>query len=325
MFVVFDLDGTLANIEHRVHFVRNGRRDYDDFFAACINDAPNEPVVKSFFAHLEAGHRVEIWSARSDKVRAETEAWLGSVGIPSRYLVNMRQDGDQMRDVELKRAWLHALHPDERPDLVYDDRQSVVDMWRAEGLACFQVAANWEVPQVTAPICDPLLTVMVGPSGGGKSTWLETQSDFVVSSDDLRDEFTGDFRDQSRNEDVFAALHRIAKARLDSGLPVTIDATNLRRKDRLACVALAPEGAGVRYVVCNRPMALKVRDGGWRNSVMLGDRTLIEAHEQRFQSQLKDILRGDGLPHVTVLDTRGQEKPPLSLAESIKMPWERAA
>ncbi|UXN70863.1 AAA family ATPase [Devosia neptuniae] len=309
MFVVFDLDGTLADIGHRVHHVRGGNRNYDAFFAECINDLPNVPVVAALNAHWDAGHRVEIWSARSDKVRAETVDWLIAQKIDPRLLVNMRPAGDSTRDVELKRSWLHALHPDERPDLVYDDRQSVVDMWRAEGLACFQVIADWETDaaQIIPPTQDPLLTIMVGPSGGGKSSWIAAarRPEEVISSDALRLLYTGGEGDQSRNEDVFVALHRLARARLECGLPVTIDATNLRRKDRLACVALAPAGVGVRYVVVNRPMALKVRDAGRRAGVVMADgKSLIEAHEQRFQSQLKDILRGDGLPQVTVVDAR---------------------
>jgi len=309
VFVVFDLDGTLADIGHRVHHVRDGNRNYDAFFAACPDDLPNVPVVASLRAHQDAGHRVEIWSARSDRVRAETVEWLASVGIDPRLLVNMRSASDQTRDVELKRSWLHALHPDERPDLVYDDRQSVVDMWREEGLACFQVIANWEAAERTiAPTRDPLLTIMVGPSGGGKSTWVDHNSmpGEVISSDDLRAHYCGDLTDQSRNEDVFYALHKLAKARLDCGLPVIIDATNLRRKDRLACVALAPAGVGVRSVVVNRPILEKRRDAGWRSGVVLANgETLLDAHEQRFNSQIKDIMRGDGLPQVTVLDVRG--------------------
>lgn len=315
MFVVFDLDGTLADISHRVHHVRGGNRNYDAFFAACSDDLPNVPVIRALNAHWDAGHRVEIWSARSDKVRAETVAWLVAQKIDPRLLVNMRPAADQTRDVELKRSWLHALHPDERPDVVYDDRQSVVDMWRAEGLACFQVIANWEEPEarIIPPTVQPLLTIMVGPSGGGKSTWAAMNGGHVISSDALREEYTGSLQDQSRNEDVFVALHRIAKARLDSGLPVTIDATNLRRRDRLACVALAPAGAEVRYVACNRPMPNKIATGGWRNDVIMADgRTLLEVHEQRFQSQLKDILRGDGLAHVTVVDARGCAEPEIT-------------
>jgi predicted kinase len=307
MFVVFDLDGTLADISHRTHFVRGAGRDWKSFFATCVDDLPVPHVVASFKAHLAAGHRVRIWSGRSDIVRAETEQWLAcEADIDPLHLQHMRAEGDNTPDVELKRYWLNQEY--ERPDLVYDDRQRVVDMWRAEGVPCFQVTANWEVSKTTAPICNPLLTIMVGPSGAGKSAWLENNaSGEVVSSDELRAEYCGDFRSQERNDDVFAALHRIAKARLDSGLPVTIDATNLRRRDRLACVALAPQGAGMRYVVIDRPLEEKLRDGGWRNEVKIGDKTLVEVHHERMQSVLKDVMAGDGLPQVTVVDARTTE------------------
>lgn len=305
MFVIFDLDGTLADIDHRVHFVRNGKRDWKSFFAACVDDMPNLHVIDTLKAHVAAGHTVRIWSARSDVVRAETEKWLSDYGIDPWRLQHMRADGDSTPDVELKRYWLNQECI--RPDLIYDDRQRVVDMWRAEGISCFQVCANWEDEElVIAPATDgPLLTLMVGPSGAGKSKWCERQGrDYVLSSDDLRHAYTGSIQDQSRNEDVFVALHRIAKARLDCGLPVIVDATNLRRRDRLACVALAPVGASIRYVVIDRPLALKTKTGGWRNSVMIGDKTLVEIHHDRFQSALRDILAGDGLPNVTVEDLR---------------------
>lgn len=295
MNVIFDLDGTLANIDHRTHFVRGGNRDWDSFFRECVNDLAVPHVVETFHAHVESGHRVRIWSGRSDVVRAETERWLDEATIDPCYLEHMRADGDNAPDVELKRYWLQQTA--HRPDLVYDDRQRVVDMWRDEGVPCFQVVANWEAPKVTAPICDPLLTIMVGPSGAGKSRWCIGGKD-VVSSDELRAEYCADFTDQSRNDDVFAALHRIAKARLDSGLPVTIDATNLRRRDRLACVALAPVGAGVRYVVIDRPLADKLATRGWRSEA------LVQKHHERMQSVLRDVLAGDGLPQVTVVDAR---------------------
>ena len=306
MKVIFDLDGTIADVRHRVHFVRNGNRDYDSFFAACVDDTPFEHVVKCIDAHDAAGHLVEIWSARDDMVRPQTEEWLDKHGISPGLLSHMRAHGDMTEDAKLKRLWLHALPESERPDLVYDDRQRVVDMWREEGIPCFQVTANWEADErIIQPVADPLLIVMVGPSGGGKTTWCKERPDHgYLSSDDLRMIYCGDFRDQSRNDDVFYALHKLAQARLYCGLPVTIDATNLRRKDRLECVTLAPTGTSVLYVVCNRPMSEKM--GTWRDAVMLGDKTLVEAHEQRFNSQLKEILAGDGLPNVKVLDTRAK-------------------
>ena len=304
MFVVFDLDGTLADISHRVHFVRGTRKpDWDAFFAACVDDMPNLHVINTFKAHLDAGHKVRVWSARSDVVRRETEDWLGRHGIDPCFLQHMRAAGDNTPDAILKRHWLHqeAVYP----DIVYDDRQRVVDMWRAEGVPCFQVVADWEGDgRKIAPATDgPLLTLMVGPSGAGKTHFAKGLPGYI-SSDDLRAEYTGDFRCQDRNDDVFTALHRIAKARLDSGLPACIDATNLRRRDRLACVSLAPVGARISYIVVDRPLADKMCNAGWRANVKVGDKTLVEAHHERFQSSLKDILAGDGLPNVHVVDIR---------------------
>ena len=142
MFVVFDLDGTLALNEHRVHHIRGKHRDYDAFFAACVDDLPCWPVIEALQAHACAGHRVEIWSGRSDQVREHSERWLMEIaGISGYRLKRMRRQGDYQPDVDLKRSWLaDARANGGAPDLVYDDRDCVVAMWRAEGVPCFQVA-----------------------------------------------------------------------------------------------------------------------------------------------------------------------------------------
>ncbi len=307
MFVVFDLDGTLADITHRLHYIQEGNKDWDGFFRACIYDEPVKHAIRTLEALVSRGHYVEIWSGRSKSVEDETRTWLAANGINPNRLVHMRPIGDHTRDVELKRSWLHKAAA--RPSLIFDDRQSVVDMWRQEGIPCFQVTANWEDKvKILPPTQQPLLTIMVGPSGGGKSTWVDhnvpvTQ---VLSSDHMRYEMCGDIKDQSRNADVFYAINKIARARLECGLPVTIDATHLHRKDRLKSVSLAPEGAKVRYVVINRPMHDKIRDGGWRNGVTheKSGLSLMELHEQRFNQQISNIMVGDDLPNVSVADLR---------------------
>src|SRR5205085_819517 len=110
----------------------------------------------------------------------------------------------------------------------------------------------------------------------------------------------GDFRDQTKNDDVFAAVHAVARARLAHGLPTVIDATHLRRKERLESVRLA-NGGPVRYVVIDRPTQEKRRDAGWRAELPFD---LIAKHEQTLGSQIKDVLRGDGQPNVKVVDLR---------------------
>ena len=53
----------------------------------------------------------------------------------------MRSQGNYTDDDELKRHWLNiAREADQAPDLVFEDRDRVVRMWREEGITCFQVA-----------------------------------------------------------------------------------------------------------------------------------------------------------------------------------------
>lgn len=106
MFFVFDLDGTLADVAHRRHFVRGAKKDFRSFYRSCVTDTAIEPVVATLKAHVTAGHRVEIWSGRSDEVRGETLDWLEDHGIDPALLTNMRPASDYQPDDTLKRQWL---------------------------------------------------------------------------------------------------------------------------------------------------------------------------------------------------------------------------
>ena len=139
MFIVFDLDGTLTDPTHREHFVRRpmGEKDWEGFHANAVSDPPKRAVLETFKALSAAGHDIEIWTGRDEKYRASTELWLAAQGI-SGVTLKMRPDGDHTSDNEMKAAWLDA---DPRVvDIVFEDRQRVVDMWRARGVTCCQVA-----------------------------------------------------------------------------------------------------------------------------------------------------------------------------------------
>lgn len=293
--VIFDLDGTLCDCRHRLHHVTGAKRDWEAFFAG-IPDDPVVAPVRTVLAALAKEYSILITTGRPESTRADTVEWLDSYVVPYDRLY-MRPADDTRPDHVVKAQILEGIYADGfEPFLAIDDRQSIVDLWRERGICTLQCAPTDDIGP-----CTGTLTLMVGPSGAGKSTWLEGfDASQIVSSDKLRAELCGDFRDQSKNEQVFAAAHAIASARLRHGLDVTIDATHLRRKDRLASVALARGGA-VRYIVLDRPMEEKRRDGGWRNELPID---LLEKHAQTFGSQLKDILAGDHLENVTVYDVR---------------------
>lgn len=156
---------------------------------------------------------------------------------------------------------------------------------------------------------EPLLTLLVGPSGAGKSTWVAENADpkSVISSDGIRAEIYGDFREQGDRNEVMRVLVARARDRLARGLPVVLDATHLARRDRLNSAALVPPHHPVRYVLIDRPLEEKLRDAGWRADVVLDPETgasLVEVHDERAKSSLQHAREGDGLPNVTVEDRR---------------------
>lgn len=140
--VVIDLDGTLANVNHRVHYLRCDKPDWDAFYTASDKDTPNEWCVRLIRAFLNLGIPVRIVTARRDSERAKTEEWvLKNLGrlVPMNWV---RVGTDTSKDADLKRDWLISFGK-EKILFVVDDRQRVVDMWRKEGVVCLQ-CAQWE-------------------------------------------------------------------------------------------------------------------------------------------------------------------------------------
>lgn len=150
---IFDLDGTLANIEHRRYILENKNNSsrWDDFYNACWMDTPNQPVIDLFEMLLAAGHRVVIFSGRSNIVRLKTENWLiDNIKFPFNSKANiyeyfysnlwMRASADYTPDEILKKQWLDMLLQDgDKVTAVFDDRDKVVKMWRDNNIPCFQV------------------------------------------------------------------------------------------------------------------------------------------------------------------------------------------
>ena len=146
--VIFDLDGTLADIDTRraLSLKMNGKIDWDKFFDPnnIQLDDPNQPVIDIANMLHSQGYLIYIFSGRSDKTEDATIAWLDKHNV-SYDLLQMRPQGLLYKpDNDLKQGWLDTITlgkaGKDRVAMVFDDRQQVVDMWRKNGLTCFQVA-----------------------------------------------------------------------------------------------------------------------------------------------------------------------------------------
>ena len=139
--IIFDVDGTIADVEHRRHFVVQRPADWKSFKEETINDTPVEWVCDLAKRHIARGDDVAFFSARNESQRDVTEKqiseWIGD-GHKGLFL---RPDGDFRPDEEFKSDLADKFEEfGGKIDIVFDDRNKVVDMWRQRGTTCVQVA-----------------------------------------------------------------------------------------------------------------------------------------------------------------------------------------
>lgn len=131
-YVVFDLDGTLADDRHRLHLIEGGEKRWDEYFARCDEDAEIGPMTRLFRVLQKSQNGwMEIWTGRSETVRDETVKWLTDHFIWPDVLL-MRAKNDFRSNTDLKAGWLAAAP--RKPDLAIDDNMDVIDWWRRNGV-----------------------------------------------------------------------------------------------------------------------------------------------------------------------------------------------
>ena len=144
--VIVDIDGTIADVRHRLHHIQGGRRkNWKAFFEAMDSDTPIEPMIERVH-ELEREYDIIIVTGRPEHYRVRTEKWLKAHGI--RYLkLFMRPDGDHRPDYTVKAEVLREF-PKGKIVLAIDDREPVCDMWEKNGIRCIRVDNGEENKQV---------------------------------------------------------------------------------------------------------------------------------------------------------------------------------
>ena len=131
--VIVDIDGTVAFRDPDID-----RSPFD--YSLVRTDLPKKEVINVIHSLWESGHKIVFVSAREDICFNDTYRWLTQHCPPFVKLL-MRKQGDFRPDDVVKREiYDKSIKFDYDVVAVFDDRNSVVDMWRTLGLTCFQVA-----------------------------------------------------------------------------------------------------------------------------------------------------------------------------------------
>ena len=166
--IICDLDGTIADLSHRLHYIKNDNGeikespDWAAFEKACIDDKPIHDViqiVKLLWSgdqtHNPPIRNLKFFTGRSNSMREITESWLrryffrvsrGSKEQEDIYsefgvTLTMRHENDYREDdqVKLEMMMYFGLKPDDVL-CIFEDRQSVVDMWSRHGYRVLQIS-----------------------------------------------------------------------------------------------------------------------------------------------------------------------------------------
>jgi phosphoglycolate phosphatase-like HAD superfamily hydrolase len=139
-FAVFDIDGVLADVRHRLHHVERSPKNWEGFFAGMGDDAPLEIGVAMVHEQVAAGYDIAYLTGRNESYREVTQTWLANQGLPAGRLI-MRRDNDRRPAKLYKPEALSRLARHGAIEIVVDDDAAVIDALLANGWPVFH--ATW--------------------------------------------------------------------------------------------------------------------------------------------------------------------------------------
>ncbi|GIJ48702.1 hypothetical protein Val02_55880 [Virgisporangium aliadipatigenens] len=145
MLAVFDVDGVVADVRHRLHHVVNAPKSWTRFFAGAADDPPLETGVE-LARRWSAEHDIVWLTGRPESLRRVTERWLRDQGLPARRVL-MRPANDRRPARLYKADRLAELAKRSTIAVVVDDDPDVVALLEAKGFPVY--LADW-VPYADA-------------------------------------------------------------------------------------------------------------------------------------------------------------------------------
>ncbi|HVM51598.1 MAG TPA: hypothetical protein VM262_00245 [Acidimicrobiales bacterium] len=142
---MFDIDGVLANADHRQHLLQptgGGRKDWKTFFSRAGDDALIDEVARLTMLLAPSLRRV-LLTARPITIRDLTVEWLNRHDVAWDLLI-MRPEREFSPSPVAKRHAVRELraHGFELL-LAFDDDRRNVDMFHDEGVPCIYIHSGY--------------------------------------------------------------------------------------------------------------------------------------------------------------------------------------
>ena len=143
--VIFDMDGTLADVSSIRHYLKpniNHGKDFDRFHMESVNVPPHDYVVNAAQVAYILGHSILIVTARKHMWRDQTAWWLAMNRVPSDMLM-MRGNNDHRKDYEVKKDMLNTIRKAYNVIHAWDDNPNIIKLWEENGIPT-TIVPGWE-------------------------------------------------------------------------------------------------------------------------------------------------------------------------------------
>lgn len=138
-YAVIDIDGVLANVEHRLHHIERRPKDWARFFAAASDDTVYVEGL-AVARRLAQDHELVYLSGRPEGLRRVTLDWFGRYDVPAGQVL-LRRASDRRPAAQVKVGTLRQLARTRPVSVLVDDDPAVCAAARSAGFTVLE--ADW--------------------------------------------------------------------------------------------------------------------------------------------------------------------------------------
>tara|TARA_B100000989_G_scaffold3891_1_gene2721 strand:- start:5118 stop:5549 length:432 start_codon:yes stop_codon:yes gene_type:complete len=135
--VICDIDGTIANNDHRQHFLKK-KKDWDGFFSKLHKDEPIFEIIDKVKALEKEGRRIIFLTGRPEKYRQQTEDWLKKYFTFDLEIL-MRKDNDRRNKIEIKKELFETHLSSLEIKVIFENDPELIFLWKKLGFIVFEV------------------------------------------------------------------------------------------------------------------------------------------------------------------------------------------
>jgi uncharacterized HAD superfamily protein len=137
--VIFDLDGTLCDVDHRIGYYHES--NYDMFNDKCDKDMVIHPIASLLDMFVGYEYKIVIMTGRPDTFEDKTVDWLVSNHLRWDELM-MRPEGEMASDSDVKYGFLKEIDGTYDVKYAIDDRSINIKMFEEFGITTLKVKGD---------------------------------------------------------------------------------------------------------------------------------------------------------------------------------------